>query len=69
MSRPAIHPWKNFLTLNERADVKEIDLQEKKLSSKIKELRKAKNLIRMRSSKRASRGNKISGVQATQKHD
>jgi|TARA_R110000868_G_scaffold234535_2_gene488208 hypothetical protein len=59
MSRTAIHPWKKFLTLDERAEVKEIDLQEKKLSFKIKELRKAKSLIRMRSSKRASRGNKI----------
>ena len=59
MSRPAIHNWKKFLTPCERTQVKDIDLQEKDLSSKIKELRKAKSLIRMRSSKRASRGNKI----------
>jgi len=62
MSRPTIHPWRKFLTSEERTEVKEIDLRQKNLSFKIKELRKAKNLIRMRSSKRASRDNKISGV-------
>lgn len=60
MSRPAIHPWKKFMTLVEMAEVKKIDLKEKELSLRIKELRKAKNLIRMRSSKRASRDIKIS---------
>lgn len=62
MSRLAVHPWRKYLTPAESAEVAKIELHRKAMSAKIRALNKRRNAIRMRSSKRASRGNKISSL-------
>lgn len=55
MGRKLIHPWRDYLTPEERKEVRELDLQLKALSSKIKPIREARKFIATRARKRAMR--------------
>lgn len=59
MGRKQIHPWRDYLTLNERKEVRELDLRLKELSSKIKPYREARKFIATRARKRAMRDDKV----------
>lgn len=55
MGRPAVHPWRQYLTREEKQELAKNELQQKELSCKIKALKIARQLLRMRGSKRAIR--------------
>lgn len=58
MGRRLIHPWRDYLTPEERAEIREFDLHIKVLSSKIKPYREARKFIATRARKRAMRDDK-----------
>lgn len=55
MGRIAKHPWKQYLTTDERSEIKKIDLKIKEMSDKLSSIKRDKNLIQSRASRRAAR--------------